>query len=338
MAQLKIKLAKSLNGRKKNHIATAYSLGLRGLVPGGEDVHEPSLGDTALQGHLAAFKKLIYTMLILLVVRVGSAIPVPFIDPSFLKLMVRPLPMPFSSMRSPSQTTSMAPAVKAEMMVTAARAPIVPSFLKLMVSGGGLLGYLDMLTGGAFSNATLFALSISPYITASIVIQLLTVEVLYLPGVPQRFKHLYHLGLSAGSLDFTLSAFGESSYFDHCLLPGPPEDRPEHCPAGQCRHPGQDRGGGHHQHLAGAEFADHLVGDGGPLQGDLDHVLLGVLNALADGVGDLGGLTKAKTYQAVAVEDRPEHCPAGQCRHPGQDRDHFPPRRGRERLNARRCR
>ena len=29
MAQLKIKLAKSLNGRKKNHIATAYSLGLR---------------------------------------------------------------------------------------------------------------------------------------------------------------------------------------------------------------------------------------------------------------------------------------------------------------------
>ena len=58
---------------------------------------------------------------------------------------------------------------------------------------------------------------------------------------------------------------------------------------------------GAYSHLAGAEFADHLVGDGGPLQGDLDHVLLGVLNALADGVGDLGGLTKAKTYQAVAV-------------------------------------
>ena len=30
-------------------------------------------------------KKLIYTMLILLVVRIGSAIPVPFIDPSFLR-------------------------------------------------------------------------------------------------------------------------------------------------------------------------------------------------------------------------------------------------------------
>lgn len=78
-------------------------------------------------------KKLIYTMLILLVVRVGSAIPVPFIDPTFLKEMVN--------------------------------------------STGNLLGYLDMLTGGAFSNATLLALSISPYITASIIIQLLTVAI-----------------------------------------------------------------------------------------------------------------------------------------------------------------
>ncbi|MCI8908947.1 MAG: preprotein translocase subunit SecY [Angelakisella sp.] len=78
-------------------------------------------------------KKLIYTMLILLVVRIGSAIPVPFIDPSYLQGLVS--------------------------------------------QGGNLLGYLDMLTGGAFSNATLFALSISPYITASIVIQLLTVAI-----------------------------------------------------------------------------------------------------------------------------------------------------------------
>ena len=78
-------------------------------------------------------KKLIYTMLILLVVRIGSAIPVPFIDPTFLNAMVN--------------------------------------------STGNLLGYLDMLTGGAFSQATLFALSISPYITSSIVIQLLTVAI-----------------------------------------------------------------------------------------------------------------------------------------------------------------
>ena len=78
-------------------------------------------------------KKLIYTMLILLVVRVGSAIPVPFIDPTFLNVLVN--------------------------------------------GTGNLLGYLDMLTGGAFSQATLFALSISPYITSSIVIQLLTVAI-----------------------------------------------------------------------------------------------------------------------------------------------------------------
>ena len=36
---------------------------------------------------------------------------------------------------------------------------------------GNLLGFLNMLTGGAFQNATLFALSISPYITASIVVR-----------------------------------------------------------------------------------------------------------------------------------------------------------------------
>ena len=42
---------------------------------------------------------------------------------------------------------------------------------------GNLLGYIDVLTGGAFSNATIFAMSISPYITGSIVIQLLTVAI-----------------------------------------------------------------------------------------------------------------------------------------------------------------
>lgn len=41
--------------------------------------------------------------------------------------------------------------------------------------GGTILGYLSLLSGGALQNATMFALSVSPYITASIVIQLLTV-------------------------------------------------------------------------------------------------------------------------------------------------------------------
>lgn len=40
-----------------------------------------------------------------------------------------------------------------------------------------LFGYFTMLAGDAFSNATLFALGVSPYITASIVIQLLTIAI-----------------------------------------------------------------------------------------------------------------------------------------------------------------
>ena len=41
----------------------------------------------------------------------------------------------------------------------------------------GLMSLLDMFSGGAFSNASIFALGIMPYISASIVIQLLTVAV-----------------------------------------------------------------------------------------------------------------------------------------------------------------
>ena len=44
-------------------------------------------------------------------------------------------------------------------------------------TSGSIFQYLDILSGSAFSQATLFALSISPYITASIVIQLLTVAI-----------------------------------------------------------------------------------------------------------------------------------------------------------------
>jgi preprotein translocase subunit SecY len=43
----------------------------------------------------------------------------------------------------------------------------------------GLLGLLDMFSGGAFSNAAVFALGIMPYISASIVIQLLGIAVPY---------------------------------------------------------------------------------------------------------------------------------------------------------------
>lgn len=46
-------------------------------------------------------------------------------------------------------------------------------------TAGGLMALLDMFSGGAFSNASIFALGIMPYISASIVIQLLTIAVPY---------------------------------------------------------------------------------------------------------------------------------------------------------------
>lgn len=78
-------------------------------------------------------KKMIFTLIIIVLFRIGAAIPVPFLDPSALAEMIG--------------------------------------------QGGNLLGYLNILTGGAFANATIFALSISPYITASIVMQLLTIAI-----------------------------------------------------------------------------------------------------------------------------------------------------------------
>lgn len=46
-------------------------------------------------------------------------------------------------------------------------------------TAGGLMSLLDMFSGGAFSNASIFALGIMPYISASIVVQLLTIAVPY---------------------------------------------------------------------------------------------------------------------------------------------------------------
>ncbi len=77
-------------------------------------------------------KKIVYTLMIIILFRLGAAVPVPFLD---------------------------------------------ASALNQMVSAGSLLGYLDILSGGAFASATIFALSITPYITSSIVIQLLTVAI-----------------------------------------------------------------------------------------------------------------------------------------------------------------
>ncbi|MDP6922279.1 MAG: preprotein translocase subunit SecY [Lutibacter sp.] len=59
--------------------------------------------------------------------------------------------------------------------ITAAQAA-----LKNQTSGGGILGLLDMFTGGAFAQASIVALGIMPYISASIVVQLMTIAVPYL--------------------------------------------------------------------------------------------------------------------------------------------------------------
>ncbi len=51
--------------------------------------------------------------------------------------------------------------------------------------GGTIFDYLNILSGGAMSSATLFALGVSPYITATIVIQLLTVAI---PALERKIK------------------------------------------------------------------------------------------------------------------------------------------------------
>jgi len=82
-------------------------------------------------------QKILYVLFIVFLYRIGSAIPVPFVDAGML-----------------------------EGFKTA--------------TDGSILQYLSILSGNAFSQATLFALGISPYITASIVIQLLTIAIPYL--------------------------------------------------------------------------------------------------------------------------------------------------------------
>ncbi len=49
--------------------------------------------------------------------------------------------------------------------------------VKSIVEGAGLLSFFDLISGGAFGDMTIFALSITPYITASIIVQLLTMAI-----------------------------------------------------------------------------------------------------------------------------------------------------------------
>jgi preprotein translocase subunit SecY len=86
-------------------------------------------------------RKMIFTLLMLIVFRLGSNIPVPGIDS----------------------------AVLAEAF-----------------TGQGLFELFDLFSGGAFQNFTIFALSITPYITASIIINLLTIAVPYLENLAKE--------------------------------------------------------------------------------------------------------------------------------------------------------
>ena len=49
--------------------------------------------------------------------------------------------------------------------------------LKGAVANYDILGFLDLLTGSSFSQFTIFAMGISPYINASIILQLLTIAI-----------------------------------------------------------------------------------------------------------------------------------------------------------------
>ncbi len=79
-------------------------------------------------------KKLIFTIVILLLYRIGNAVPVPYVDTANLALYFQQL-----------ENT--------------------------------VLGLWNTMSGGAFSQATIFALSIQPYINASIIMQLLTIAI-----------------------------------------------------------------------------------------------------------------------------------------------------------------
>ena len=54
--------------------------------------------------------------------------------------------------------------------------------------GGGILGMFDMFTGGALRRMTVFALAIMPYISASIIIQLMTAAV---PSLEALYQDLH---------------------------------------------------------------------------------------------------------------------------------------------------
>lgn len=59
-------------------------------------------------------------------------------------------------------------------------------FLKSLTQSGSLLGFYDLISGGAFSNFSILALGVMPYINASIIMQLLTIAIPYLEDLQKE--------------------------------------------------------------------------------------------------------------------------------------------------------
>jgi len=60
---------------------------------------------------------------------------------------------------------------------------------QLAQSGSSLFGFINIISGGAFNNASIFSMSIQPYITASIIIQLLTIAIPKLEQLSKEGEH-----------------------------------------------------------------------------------------------------------------------------------------------------
>jgi preprotein translocase subunit SecY len=66
---------------------------------------------------------------------------------------------------------------------------LIKSYMEQAGAAGGLLGYLDIISGGNLSQGTLFALGIGPYITASIVMQMLSMTIPVLEILSKEGEH-----------------------------------------------------------------------------------------------------------------------------------------------------
>lgn len=66
---------------------------------------------------------------------------------------------------------------------------LLSEYMQRADTAGGLLGYLDIFSGGALSQCTLFALGVGPYITASIAMQLLSMSLPTLEALMKEGEH-----------------------------------------------------------------------------------------------------------------------------------------------------